>query len=197
MKKSRVKQGEQTPGDYHTQLSIISKAKASNSVPMFLHPPPYTRKKADAEGDKAEMKDRPQTRSPRLFVTPVFPKLLPKPENHPPPRKEGKEGIRRASDAGMHGNSPAGNANAETDRAQNADGAEAACEACIFDNCVLLGTAQPGILFLSSFVKKKADFYFPFIYLFLLKGATLLTQMMSLFGRKVACVTNRMSPKLS
>lgn len=69
----------------------------------------------------------------------------------------------------MHGNSPAGNANAETDRAQNADGAEAACEACIFDNCVLLGTAQPGILFLSSFVKKKkkADFISPlFIYFF-------------------------------
>ncbi|CAO2605031.1 High mobility group nucleosome-binding domain-containing protein 4, partial [Lemmus lemmus] len=141
------------------------------------HPP----KKVDVEGNKAEVKGRPQARSPRLSVTPVFPKLLPKPEKAP--RKAGEESIQRANDAGKHGNSPAGNVNSETDRARNADGAEATCEACIFDNCVFLGTAQPGILFLSSFVKM-ADFCFPFIYLFLLKGAMLLTQTMSLFGRK-------------
>lgn len=89
MEKSRVKQEEQTPGAYHTQLSIVSKTKASNSAPMFLHPPPYTPEKADVEGNKAEMKGRPQTRFPRLSVTPVFPKLLPKPERAP--AKKGKK----------------------------------------------------------------------------------------------------------
>ena len=54
-------------------------------------------------------------------------------------------------------------------RAQRADDAEAECEACIFDNCVLLGTAQYGILFISSFRKMQNFVFLLFIYFF--KGA--------------------------